>query len=193
MIFSAYLRWRHSKGFGVHSPFAYDVVTTAVRPGKYGFYGYEAIDEAFFLSGKGIIGRMRHDARLLLRMVYVLGIKRVFMAADTPLPFVAAVKSVGAIPVAVKSPRVPLPEPAEGDMIFGDPLCFNSEALGKWVAAGGTAMIVRGMPMPGMRPIQSLTDIFSKVMTDGLLLYSPRIVVAHPRKEMEFTSYSMKF
>ncbi len=52
LLANAYLRWRHSHGFGVHSPFAYNLVTMAVRPGKYGYYGYELIDRVILTPGK---------------------------------------------------------------------------------------------------------------------------------------------
>ena len=48
LIWNNYLRWRHSKGFGVHSPFAYNLVTTVVRPGIYGYYGYDDIESAIY-------------------------------------------------------------------------------------------------------------------------------------------------
>ena len=41
-IWEGYLRWRHSHGFGVHSPYAYHIVTGVIRPGDYGYYGYHS-------------------------------------------------------------------------------------------------------------------------------------------------------
>lgn len=35
-----YIRWRHSKGFGMHSHFAYRFVTDVLKPGIYGYYAY---------------------------------------------------------------------------------------------------------------------------------------------------------
>ena len=47
LISETYKRWRHTRGYGVHSPFAYSLVKEVVRPGrKYGHYGYEEIDNS---------------------------------------------------------------------------------------------------------------------------------------------------
>ena len=72
----AYLRWRHSKGFGVHSPYAYKFVTNVLRLRDYGFYSYHEIDS--HLSSKEI-----HDYRFLklirftIRLVNFLNTRRI--------------------------------------------------------------------------------------------------------------------
>lgn len=90
LLANAYLRWRHSHGFGVHSPFAYNLVTMAVRPGKYGYYGYELIDRVILTPGKRYDRDVRRDARLLLRLLVALGSRRLLIAAADPEPFRAA-------------------------------------------------------------------------------------------------------
>lgn len=37
-------RWRHSRGFGIHSPFAYDLIVNTLRERRYGYYLYADID-----------------------------------------------------------------------------------------------------------------------------------------------------
>lgn len=40
-----YKRWRHGRGFGIHSPFAYDFITRTLRE-RMPYYAYERIDAA---------------------------------------------------------------------------------------------------------------------------------------------------
>lgn len=40
-----YKRWRHGRGFGIHSPFAYDFITRTLRE-RLPYYGYDDIDAA---------------------------------------------------------------------------------------------------------------------------------------------------
>ncbi|MGL4779733.1 MAG: RsmG family class I SAM-dependent methyltransferase [Bacteroidales bacterium] len=45
MIKSYIKRWRNKRGFGVHSPFAFHLITEIIRD-KYPYYKFETIDEA---------------------------------------------------------------------------------------------------------------------------------------------------
>lgn len=46
-MFDWYLRWRHGRGFGVHSPFAFDFIRSELRPPRgYGYYLYEQIPQS---------------------------------------------------------------------------------------------------------------------------------------------------
>ncbi len=90
----AYKRWRHTRGYGVHSPFAYKVVKEVIRPGRrYAYYGYEDIDCAL-CRGKGT--HARRMARTLLRLAAFLDTDRVFMpnSHDTTL-YRTAIRAAG--------------------------------------------------------------------------------------------------
>ena len=83
-FFTPYLRWRHSKGFGVHSPYAFSLVNDVVRPGIYHFYSYLEIDNH-------LKGKERHDGRLFnlikftLRLMIFLKSKRLVTPKKTRL------------------------------------------------------------------------------------------------------------
>lgn len=60
-LFELYRRWRHTRGFGVHSPFAYRLVTEGVRPSR----GY--IYHAELLPGMTSLKRIAFRLDTLLR------------------------------------------------------------------------------------------------------------------------------
>lgn len=58
-------RLRHAHGFGVHSPWAYDVVRHVLPDSRiYGWYAYPAIDKFF--------GRRRRQGRMVYRLLAFL-------------------------------------------------------------------------------------------------------------------------
>ena len=65
-IAESYKRWRHTRGYGVHSPYAYSVVKEVVRPGRrYAYYGYDDIDNAI---DSNAVRHARRMATTLLRL-----------------------------------------------------------------------------------------------------------------------------
>lgn len=66
-------RYRHGKGYGVHSPFAYHFITT-IADCRYEYYGYEIIDDC------NPDKHLRKMARLLLRLTARLNPKEAFLA-----------------------------------------------------------------------------------------------------------------
>ena len=45
-MFGWYLRWRHGRGFGVHSPFAFDFLRAELRPPRgYVYYHYDRLPQ----------------------------------------------------------------------------------------------------------------------------------------------------
>lgn len=68
-------RWRHTRGYGVHSPIAYRIVKECVRPdSRYGFYSDAFIDYEFRNDRK----RCR-NVRMLIRFVNLLNPGRVWI------------------------------------------------------------------------------------------------------------------
>lgn len=61
-LFERYKRWRHGHGFGVHSPLAYDIITSVLKDYP-GYYSDEEINK--FYCGK----RERRIARIILRLI----------------------------------------------------------------------------------------------------------------------------
>ena len=95
-ISEAYRRWRHSRGFGVHSPFAYRIVTEALYP-RHG-YAYYIENDARLSSADAAEGRR---ARALFRLIILLRMESgesvsVMLADDAPQCWRKALRLAGA-------------------------------------------------------------------------------------------------
>lgn len=70
-----YRRWRHSRGFGVHSPWAYSLVSEVLRSNdSYGYYAWPSIDRTF--------GRQSRLARMVYALIVHLQPSAVTVAGD---------------------------------------------------------------------------------------------------------------
>ncbi len=70
-------RIRHRKGYGVHSPFAYDMLTQVIySPGKY--YDYKVLDAQFQRWNRIFLHRRMVIDRLLFRLVNRWQPKRIY-------------------------------------------------------------------------------------------------------------------
>lgn len=81
MIADSYKRWRHGRGFGVHSPFAYRFVNDIVRTRR--GYGYYAGPELEYLL-KGRPRRDRQFWRMVFRIGARLNLKSLYLPHDAP-------------------------------------------------------------------------------------------------------------
>lgn len=187
-IWKAYLRWRHRRGFGVHSPFAYNLVTMAINPGQYGYYGYEAIDR-ILLSSRERGGRLRGDARLVLRLLIHLGSRRLLLSATAPTltksVMTAAAKAAGVSTALFKEGRMPKPENGDFLLIDGQETLMTNEELRERLKKGSAVMIIE--PTPGQNAM--LYDSCRR----GVIFEGTRIILALPREEMAFVAYTMQF
>lgn len=68
-LFEAYKRWRHTRGYGVHSPFAYTVLTEVITM-PHAYYGYAAVDRLMKPSTRHSLTARR--SRLALRLAAFL-------------------------------------------------------------------------------------------------------------------------
>lgn len=92
-MFDSIHRWRHTHGYGVHSPFSYEVVTRAIRPGRdYAWYGYRDISNTM---GHLNDYRVEREAQMLLRLVSMLQPKVVFLPYGAHPAYHAAIKAGG--------------------------------------------------------------------------------------------------
>lgn len=71
------MRWRHTRGYGVHSPLAFRIVKECIRPDiRYGFYCDAYLDFEYHSDRLAL----RH-ARLIIRLLHLLRPSHVWMPA----------------------------------------------------------------------------------------------------------------
>ncbi len=68
-------RWRHTHGYGVHSPLAYRIVKDCLRPDRrYAFYSDAYLDFEYHEDRKGL-----KNAKMALRLINLLRPKRIWL------------------------------------------------------------------------------------------------------------------
>ena len=68
-------RWRHTRGYGVHSPLAYRIVKDCIRPDvKYGFYSDAYLDFEYRDDRNGL-----KNSKMIIRLVNLFSPKRIWV------------------------------------------------------------------------------------------------------------------
>ena len=82
-------RWRHARGYGVHSPLAFSIVKECIRPDRrYGFYCDAYLDFEYHEDCRGL----RH-ARMIIRLLNLLRPDHLWMP-DADKRIVTAIKMI---------------------------------------------------------------------------------------------------
>ena len=175
---NAFQRLRHSRGFGVHSPFAYRFVTDVIRPGQYGYYAYDAID-----ATSDIHPRLASQAKWFVRTFIFIGAGRVILT-----PSLNTAPSLAAKALGIQFEE--LSKATNPDFLKGDFLIIDSrECRANLIESAVDSEI----PVLALSPGKPLREIMSKPMRNGLLLSAGNKILLIPRKEMAYTSYKIVF
>lgn len=180
MLADAYKRWRHTRGYGVHSPFAFRIVNEVIRePRGYRYYGYDETDAA----GTSGSRRMRRMARMLLRLAACLDVRSAFVAGSE----VSAVYSA-----ALRCAR-------SGMIISGSPADIDRCRL---ICAPGDAMppasLFSLISTPGRIMLlsdvdDSLAAALFEALQQGVMFRSGSDVMIIARDGMQKISYTVFF
>lgn len=177
-MMESYRRLRHTYGFGVHSPFAYSLVTDVVRPGRgYAFYGYEDIDATF---GSRVLPGVRREARMLLRLAAFIRPREVFLPSGIHPAYHAALHAAGVREI-VRRPRLA----GSCDMICTRGDFLSERILREMLARPGSVVAVRDIPSAWAQ------RLFLSI-GEGLMLLGRRNAVLIHRTGMQPLCYTMR-
>lgn len=115
-------RMRHRAGFGVHSPFAFKLVTDAmwVNP-RYRYYGEDDIDAMDYPRG------IRYMMRIVYRVIAYLGVRKISVPAQGSPLIEAMAPLADATVLATSKPD------AEADMVIDLTASFPIEELANYL------------------------------------------------------------
>lgn len=179
-ISEAYKRWRHTRGYGVHSPFAYSVVKGVVRPGRpYAWYAYKDIDNAV---GTDSLSGSRRMAKTLLRLAAFLDARHAFLPNDDRTsPFRCALKGANS-GMRISSA---LSELAACPLVCSAGDYVPLERLKEVINTPGRTIAIRDVP-------PSWPDELFSSLREGLMLRGKRNVLIFCRPGMQKISYTVR-
>lgn len=140
-----YKRWRHGRGFGVHSPYAYRMVREVLRlPDSCGYYAYADIArERVRLRAPLPLA----DAFLIYRLVVEFAPREVVVVARGPLERLLRAIAAAAAPGAAVTHR---PERAAGAgtlvIAFDRPAFPYPAGADAYCACGGMSLVPDELP-----------------------------------------------
>lgn len=178
-IFEAYKRWRHTRGYGVHSPFAYSLVKGVVCPGHgYSWYGYAKTDRsARACSLPGV----KKEARLLLRLAAFLDVSKAFIPnSPHTAPFRTAL-------LAVRSHMALTSALAEIDscaLLCSARDLVALDYLKEYLQVPGHCVAIRSYP-------RNWDRILFEAIKEGTMLYSHDNLIVIARPGMQKVAYSV--
>lgn len=176
-MIEAYKRWRHTRGYGVHSPTAYTLVREVISQ-PYQFYGYAEIEAA--LAGHKHAARLERFCRLVLRLCNHLHPRTVFCSKTAPEAVRTAIRC--AVPDAVISADPSTP----ADLYIDTARILSPARIRRLLEADGIALLLLAID-------DEADSIIRRNLLHGLLLRSARHALVLTRSSMPFVSYSVNF
>lgn len=172
--FKLYVRWRHSKGFGVHSPYAYMFIKEVVRPGNYGYYAYDRITP--FLSQKEAKDpHFQKKIRFTIRMAIFLKAKRIVSTSESSIAKLTALAL-----------SLPFKKGDKIDLQANDLMIIQNQ---KEDASLVEEAIRFDVPVLALNPDPRVREKIEFPRKNGLLLSDFNSLILIPRKDMHYTSY----
>lgn len=84
-------RWRNTRGFGVHSPFGFQIVKRVIKSQSgYAYYAYADIERCCHKDHTG--KKTAEEAKMLLRLTCMVKADSIFLTPDCPKAFKTALR-----------------------------------------------------------------------------------------------------
>lgn len=175
-----YIRWRHSKGYGVHSPYAYRFITDVLKPGDYGFYAYDQL-EILNKNFKTQRSSFYKEAKFLIRLCVFLDTKRI-ITCKTKYPEAQIVaKALKKVYYCCESS---VPSFKEGDTLILTPNgSIDTEVIKK--------ALEHKVPVYAVNPSAEERKLLETPLSHGVLFNAPSKLLLIPRQKMEYVAYSI--
>lgn len=172
-----YKRWRHTRGFGVHSPLSFALLNAVVRPGhNYGYYGYTDIRHAA-VNNRG--GEER-DAQMLLRLAAFLKAEHAYLPPHSGALYATALRGANSKIVlhrGIESLSRCQLVCSSGDHVPLAKLC-------QYIAEPGRAIALRDIP-------EGWRDALFDSLNEGVMMHGQKNVIILSRSMMQKISYSI--
>lgn len=175
-----YLRWRHSKGYGVHSPYAYRLITEVLRPGRYGYYAYQQLDK-LARPDKNLKSSFIREARFLVRLVIFLKAKRILNTGEKDYASQVVARVMKLVFFFSENQ-------SSFNLKSGDLLVVKGGKLGKDIL---NEAVSRGTSVFAINPDKEFRQILELPIENGLLLTGRNKIILIPRKEMTYVAYEI--
>lgn len=175
-----YLRWRHSKGYGVHSPYAYRFVTSVLRPGPYRYYSYWEIEN--HLRGRESQDyHLQNLIKFTIRLAIFLKTKHIISFPETRFAEIAA-KSLNLEWIEVNSNnKIKF---SQSDLLILEKSRASQSMVQQAIDQGSSVLAIN--------PDEAIRRLLETPMPRGLLLYDKHRILLIPRQEMAYTAYPIK-
>lgn len=184
-------RYRRSRGFGVHSPFAYYFIVRVLRE-KYGYYAYRGIDRVARMSG----GMKRSEARCLFRVANYFAPRVMLVAGgDDSCAAAGVLRTVSSEAVVVTVATGPVTPEVVPELIYVERADIFGSAMPESLLVdclrrGGTVVI------GGMARGNAARRLFHSVdsaMTCGMTFSNGRTAVMTGREGLPRQRFSLWF
>lgn len=177
MIAESYKRWRHTRGYGVHSPFAFTLIERVVHPRGVRYYGYRDIDDACSASEHHVA----EQARFLLRLLSTLRIESVYLPPSAHPAFIIAARC------ADHRMRVERDRELAGNCQLIGTRCedISSEALCRHLSTPGNVVCLD-------KTSHAVADRLFEGLSEGLMFEGRDSLIIIARPHMQKVRYTVR-
>lgn len=183
----SYRRWRHTRGYGVHSPFAFQLVSDILRlQNRYSYYGYRSIEREMSANlhsrnPEKYTRKAEKEAKLFLRLVAFLNPGSIYLphSSEYRLLHIAAKQADSRIKIFTSDKNLD-----KCRMICATTDSLSSERLMEHIRRPEAILFLKGDD-PAL--IKKLFDS----LPEGLLLQGTHHAIFIHRRGMMKLSYSI--